>query len=437
MTAPHVGGHAVVVGAGMAGLLAARVLVDAFDRVTVLDRDALPTHGSARKGVPQDRHPHALLEAGRTVLEELFPGFGDTLVDRGGLVLEVGTEARLFDQGGFLAAGHAHRTMYSSSRPLMEAVARQRLAEHDGIRLRGGCQLVDHLTPHGSRVRGVAVHDGESGRQEIPADLVVDATGRGTRTPAWLAEHGFAPPATDEVRIDVGYTTRVLERPDDDRRNYLVPPAAPDTRGGVLLPIESGKWLLTLVGAHGDHPPADPEGFSDFAATLPSPELAEVLADHPAATETASRYRFVAHVRHRYEDLDQLPDGLVPIGDAIASLNPVYGQGMSVAALEALELRESLADGGDDDLPRRFLARAGQVVDGAWRSAVGSDFRFPQTEGTRPPGTDLVNRYLARMVRRAHSDDHLADTFLDAMLMTAPPTTLFRPTTVWRTLRPG
>lgn len=436
MTAPHVAGHAVVVGAGMAGLLAARVLVDAFDRVTVLDRDALPTGGAARKGVPQDRHPHALLEAGRTTLEELFPGFGEALVDRGGLVLDVGTEARVFDQGGFLAEGHADRTLYASSRPLMEHVARRRLEEHDGVRVHAGCQLVDYLTQPGSRVRGVAVHDGETGRRKIPADLVVDATGRGSRTPTWLAEHGFAPPDTDEVRIDVGYTTRVLERPEDDRRNFLIPPAAPDTRGGVLLPIESDRWLLTLVGAHGDHPPTDPEGFAAFAATLPSPVLAEVLADHPPATENPTRYRFVAHVRHRYEDLDRLPDGLVPIGDAIASLNPVYGQGMSVAALEALELREALAD-GDDDLPRRFLARAGQVVEGAWRSAVGSDFRFPQTKGPKPPGTDLVNRYLARLVRRAHADDHLADTFLDAMLMKEPPTTLVRPSTIWRTLRPA
>ncbi len=433
----RVGHHAIVVGAGMAGLLAARVLADAFDRVSVLDRDVVPEDGAVRKGVPQGRHPHALLEGGTVALEELLPGFGPDLVRAGGLELDLGTEARLFDQGGFLAEGTRPRTIYCATRPLIETVVRQRVRQQEGIRLRGGCQLVDYLAPDPSRIRGVVVHTGDGERERIDADLVVDATGRASRTPAWLTEHGYTPPTTDEVRIDVAYTTTTLERPEHDRRNYLIPPAAPDTRGGILLPIESGQWLLTLTGVHGDHPPLEPGAFADFAATLPSPVLSEVLAEHPPVAESTDRYRFVASVRHHYEDLDRFPDGLVPIGDAVASFNPVYGQGLSVAALEALELRHVLVEDGDDDLPRRFLARAGKVVEGAWKNAVGADFRFPQTDGSKPPGTDLVNRYLARMVRRAQSDDRLADAFLDAMLMAAPASSLFRPGTIWRTLRPG
>lgn len=191
---PRVGEHAVVVGASSAGLLAARVLADGFDRVTVLDRDEVPTNGAARKGVLQGRQPHALLEAGKVVLEALFPGFGDAVVDEGGLELDVGTEARLFDQGGFLAEPTTPRTMYGASRPLIEAVVRARLAEHDRVRLRGGCQLVDHVVRGRSRVGGVVVQDGGGAREEIIADLVVDATGRATRTPIWLAEHGFEAP---------------------------------------------------------------------------------------------------------------------------------------------------------------------------------------------------------------------------------------------------
>jgi flavin-dependent dehydrogenase len=433
---PRVGHHAVVVGAGMAGLLAARALIDAFDRVTVLDRDVLPARPGARKGVPQGRHPHALLEAGRATLDDLFSDFSNEVVRAGGLVVGVGTEARQFDRGGFLAPTTTPRTLLSASRPLIEAVTRRRLGTCAGIRLRGACRMVDYLLDGATRIRGVAVHDEQGDLEELGADLVVDATGRASRTAAWLTDHGFAAPRRDEVGIDLGYATRVIERPGDDRRTLLIQADPPDRRGGALVPIESGRWLLTLAGVHGDHPPLEPHGFSEFAATLPSPALARILEAHPPAAQTIERYRFRANVRHRYEDLDRLPDGLIAIGDAIASFNPVYGQGISVAALQSLALHRALLDGGTEDLPRRFFARAGQVVDGAWLMAVGTDFRFPQTRGPKPPGTDLVNRYLARLTRRAQRDHRLADAFFDAMFMTSPATRLLGPATLWRTLRP-
>jgi flavin-dependent dehydrogenase len=271
--------------------------------------------------------------------------------------------------------------------------------------------MVDYLLDGATRIRGVAVHDEQGDLEELGADLVVDATGRASRTAAWLTDHGFAAPRRDEVGIDLGYATRVIERPGDDRRTLLIQAAPPDRRGGALVPIESGRWLLTLAGVHGDHPPLEPHGFSEFAATLPSPALARILEAHPPAAQTIERYRFRANVRHRYEDLDRLPDGLIAIGDAIASFNPVYGQGISVAALQSLALHRALLDGG-------------------------TDFRFPQTRGPKPPGTDLVNRYLARLTRRAQRDHRLADAFFDAMFMTSPATRLLGPATLWRTLRP-
>lgn len=179
----RVGDRAVVVGGSMAGLLAARVLADAYDHVTVVDRDRLPTAPATRKGVPQGRHPHPLLEAGRATLEDLFPGFGAELVRAGGLVVEVGTEARLFDQGGFLAEGSGDRTLHCASRPLIEAMVRRRLADRDGVRLRSGCQLADYLLADvAETVRGVVVQPGR------PAGRSSARTSWSTR-PAGAAAH--------------------------------------------------------------------------------------------------------------------------------------------------------------------------------------------------------------------------------------------------------
>ena len=432
------GGRAVVVGGSMAGLLAARVLADAFESVTVIDRDPLPDEPVARRGVPQGRHVHVLLEAGRATLEDLFPGFGEELIVAGGLVIDLARDFRFYDEGDFLAEGPYRLPMYCASRPLIEWIVRRRVADLDGVDVRGECRFADYLVDGAaSTVDGVAIRDGNADAVEIAADLVVDATGRTSRTPTWLEDHGYPSPRVDEVTVDLAYSTLHLDRPPHDRRGFLVLPPSHGTRGGGVFPAENGRWLMTMAGVHGDHPPTDVEGFADFAASLPVPELRRLLDDHEILSEDIDRYPYTSILRRHYWDLDRFPDGLVVTGDAIASFNPVYGQGMSVAALEAVQLHHTLAAGGRDDLARRFFGRIEGVVDDAWRLAVSADFRFPQTTGPKPPGTDLLNRYLARLTRKAHTDGVLADAFARVITMERRPISLFRPRVLWRVLKPA
>ena len=433
-----IGEHAVVVGASMAGLFATRVLADGFERVTVIDRDPLPDEAVSRKGVPQAHHPHALLEAGRATMEDLFPGYGEDLLSAGGLIVDGATDVKFYDEGDFLADGPQRIPQYVATRPLFEHVARRRLADSDGVHLRSGCQCLEYLVDgDATTVEGVVVRDGDSGREEIPADLVVDATGRTSRTPTWLEEHGYTSPPVDEVQIDVIYSTIAIQRPADERRAIFAPASHPRTRGGVALPVEGDRWLVNIHGMHGDHPPADAEGFADFATNLPISDLKQILETNPQVSEEVKCYPFPSNRRHYYEDLDRFPNGLVVLGDAIASFNPIYGQGMSVAALEALVLHHTFASDGRDDLALRFFERAGEVIDIAWMMAVGADFQFTETTGPKPRGTDLFGRYLSRLTRKAHTNGELRDALYRVIMMEQSPTTLLRPRIIANVLKPN
>jgi 2-polyprenyl-6-methoxyphenol hydroxylase-like FAD-dependent oxidoreductase len=428
--------HAVVIGASMAGMLAARVLADRYSTVTVVDRDPLPDEAVARRGVPQSRQPHGLLEGGRATLEDLFPGYCEALVEAGGVVVDIATELEHYDEGEPLARDPAvtETPMYCATRPLFDFVVRQQLATVEGVELRGSCQFLDYLLD-GDTVRGVRIRDeaGETG--ELAADLVVDATGRASRTPAWLEANGYPRPELDEVRIDLSYATVLLERPSDDRRTMLVPASYPDTRGAVIVPVEGDRWAVNLHGFHGDHPPSDVHGFRTFAADLSTPAVLELLDTHRLVDDEVHQYPIPSSRRYRYDELETFPGGLLVVGDAIASFNPIYAQGITVAALEALSLHHVLAD-GDDALAERFFDRAASVVNLAWSLSVGPDFAFPETEGVHPGGNALVERYMARLLRRAHYDPKLTDTFGRVIGFEQPPTSLFRPAVLWRVLSP-
>lgn len=430
-------GRAVVIGASMAGLLAARVLADWFEEVTVIDKDSLPAGPVARRGVPQGKHPHALLEAGRATLADLFPGYVEDLFSAGAVVTDFASDVQFYGEGGFLAHGPLRMETPSATRPVIEQVTRNHLSKLDGVQMRANCQFTDYLLDGaGTTVEGVKIRkNGEA--SELTAELVVDATGRTSRTPNWLADHGYTPPEVEEVPIDVAYSTTYVERPPDERRTFLVPPAPPITRGGMAAPVEGDRWVVTMNGVHGDIPPTDFEGFSEFADTLPTPEVKHLLDAHAFAADDIEHYPFPSNRRNRYEDLDRFPAGLLVVGDAIASYNPVYAQGISVAALEALVLHQTVAEGGTENLALRFFDRAGAVVDEAWMLSVGTDFAFPQTTGPKPRGTDLVGRYLSRLIRRAHTDGELSDAFVRVMTMERPASSLFRPGVAWRVLKPA
>ncbi|MDS0281626.1 FAD-dependent oxidoreductase [Haloarcula onubensis] len=428
--------RAVVLGAGVGGLLSARVLSDHFERVTVVERDPLPTDPTPRPSVPQGRHPHVLLVAGRETLADLFPGFGTELVRAGGVVTDFNSDVGFYTGGDYLADGPRRIETVGATRPLIELLLRQRVTALDGVDIRPNTQFVDYRsTPDQTRVEGVLVRR-EGDETTLDASLVVDATGRTSRTPEWLDTHGYAPPDLEEVSVDLAYSTTYLERPDRDHRTYIVPPDPPRTRGGMAAPVEDNRWVVNVNGLHGDHPPTETEELVSFLESLPVPELAALAADHDW-TGDVDYYPFPSSRRYRYESLDRFPDGLVVLGDAIASYNPLYGQGMSVAALEALALHHALAAAGDpESLAPRYFDRATAVADVAWRLAVGNDFGFEATTGPRPTGTALVGRYLSRLVDRAHTDPVVAAAFVRVMTLEEPPSRLFRPGVLRRVLGP-
>ena len=426
------GDRAVVLGGGVAGLLAARVLADFFDRVTILERDGEPGLAT-RRGVPQGPHPHVLLEAGRATIEDLFPGVTDELRAAGGQRVDGRTDLHMFAEEGLLAPSAADRVAYFGSRPLYERTLREHVLAVPGVTIDYDTHVITYLTDDEETVTGVTARlDGDV--IERQASLVVDATGRTSRTPAWLASNGMSAPALETARIDLTYATTTIERPAGDRRAFFIQPTPPAARGGTIVPIEGDRWLVTMIGYHGEQPPTDPAGFERFAAELPLDAPGAIL-ESASITEPIVVYPFPANRRYRYDELAAVPPGLVVVGDAMASYNPIYGQGMSVAALEAVQLGHTLSEGADD-VGRRFFERASTLVDVAWLLAVGADVRFPETTGQRPRGMALFNRYLAQLVRGAHSDGRLSDDFYAVINLERPPSSLIGPRVLWRVMRP-
>jgi 2-polyprenyl-6-methoxyphenol hydroxylase-like FAD-dependent oxidoreductase len=434
-----IGKRAVVLGASMAGLTAARVLADAYERVTVLERDALPATAAHRKGVPQSRHAHGLLAAGRVSLEELFPGLTDELVANGALSGDLQTQTRWYNHGLRLCPGPSDLQGIALSRPLLEGCIRERVRALPNVRVVDRCHAAGLVpTPDRRRVRGVRVIRRVDGSAEevLEADLVVDATGRGSRSPVWLEELGYPRPAEDEVRIGVAYASRVYRRRRDhlDGDSGVVVAATPDQpRGGAMLAMEGDRWVVTLNGYLGQRPPADPDGFVAFAAGLPAPDIFEVISDAEPLGEVLPA-RYPASVRRRYERQGRFPDGYLVTGDAVCSFNPVYGQGMSVAALEALALRECLRAGPATGLARHFFAKMAPIVDIPWGIAVGADLRFPSIQGARTAKIRLVNAYLARFHLAAATDPILGRAFLRVVNLTDRPEGLLRPAIALRVL---
>ncbi|MDG6105189.1 FAD-dependent monooxygenase [Dactylosporangium aurantiacum] len=425
---------AVVLGASIAGLLAARALSETFDTVTVLDRDDL-TGSGARKGVPQGRHAHMLFARGREILEELFPGLTDELVAAGALTVDIHAGFAWHNGPAPMARAASDLVVLAVSRPALEDYLRARVGKLPNVRLRGGLEATGLLHEAGTVTGARVVPLGPGGATEaLPADLVVDATGRGNRGPTWLAELGYAPPEQDSVMAGVVYATREYERAPlpGGTLGVLTGVTPRYPFGAALLPMEGDRWILTLAGLGDDVPPTDEEGFAAYATRLPIADLAEVV--HRSRPLTPPRpFRVPASVRRRYERIGRHPEGFVAFGDAICAFNPIYGQGMTVAALEALELRAALRD-GLAGLPRRFYARASTVIDTPWDMAVGGDLAFPSVPGRRTAKVRFFNWYIARLLRAAETSPEVAVAFHRVVNLTAPPQTLFAPAVLRRVL---
>ncbi len=435
--APAGTGHAVVMGAGMAGLAVAKALTAGFERVTIVDRDRLPVGTDHRPGVPQDRHLHLLLPSGVEALETLFPGLLEELC-AGGATAGDTDRIRMCLNGHRLAPAHTGHRVVFASRPFVEAHVRRRVCEERRISVRDNVRIVGlAVSDDRGRVEGVELAASNGGDPEVlPAEVVVDCTGRRSPVPSWLAELRHRPPEVEELDVQVRYATRRYELPDgvlDGDHHVLVGPTPAGPRGGAMTYVEDGTWLVTLFAMAGDRAPADGASFERFAEELPIPDIHEAIGAGRAIDDPAP-YRFPANRRLRYERLDDLPGGLLVAGDAVCSFNPIYGQGMSVAAMEA-QLLQARLRAGTCPSARAWFRDVATVIDTAWQLAIGSDLAVEAVEGRRPLSTRILNRYLARLQAAATDDPRLTSRLTRVVGLVDPPSRLLWPTTVASVVR--
>ncbi len=427
--------HAVVIGASMGGLAAARALAGHFDRVTVVDRDVIPEIAEPRKGVPQSRHAHALLGGGAQAIETLFPGILEEMVAAGAPLLDF-NDGRWHQAGGYRAPSNMDRKVVGGSRPFIESHLRRRVRDLPNVLIETEV-TVDGFAHEAGEVRGIRVH-GADGPRTLMADLVVDCSGRASRAPQWLQELGYAAPEVAEVRCDVRYGTVVLRRtPTDLDAAFAIAIESPPygKRSGFLLPIEGDRWIATIAACFGASAPVDLESFGTLAATLPSPELYDVFRNAEVIGDVMT-HRLASSRRYRYERTKDAPTGFLALGDSICSFNPIYGQGMSSAVMQAVALDGSLATVGNSaQLAPTFYKRAAKVIDIPWQIAAGSDLAYPEAEGPRPLATPLLNRYMKRALLAAQVSPDVNTALLLVQNLMAAPSTLMRPAMVRKVLR--
>ena len=430
----------------MAGLLTAQALSAHCAQVTIVERDSLPPNATNRPGVPQGEHLHVLLPGGQQAMERLLPGFSDELVAAGAVEIAAPTEILWLSPAGWMDRFPPRHRMISATRPLIEWCTRRRVLATPGVALLDG-RAVDGLLPgsDGNSVSGVRLNgdaaDGAGG--VLRADLVVDATGRRSRLPDWLDRLGFERPAETRIDASLSYASRIYRRPRgarDWKAAFLQAQPPVTGRMGVMFEVEDDRLLLTVQGVGGDHPPRDEAGFLDFTRSLRSTVIYETIRDAEPLTPIVG-FANTANRRRHYERLRRWPERLLAVGDTACAFNPVYGQGMSVAALTADRLDTALAgrDGRSLDgfAPRfrRDVAAAGRA---AWMIATGDDLRYPTTTGaTAGKALRMQHRYLDRVMAAATDDERAMAAITDALFLLARPESLFRPSVMWRAVRHG
>jgi 2-polyprenyl-6-methoxyphenol hydroxylase-like FAD-dependent oxidoreductase len=429
--------HAIVIGGGLAGLLATRVLADHFDRVTMIERDGITRDAEPRKGVPQGHHVHGLLARGKEILTQLFPGLIPALLAGGAVSGDMGRDFRWHHYGVWKVHFDSGIGCMLFTRPFLESQIAERVSQLSKVRILQG--TVDGLVVDSdhNEVTGVRIRPQFGDSSVLAADLTVDASGRGSRTPQWLAALGYATPSVSTVKVNVMYASRFY-RPGPGTRDLkalLISPHAPDKKMAAIFAVEGNRWLVTLGGLHGVHPPTDEAGYLEFARSLPVPDVHQAISVAEPLTPIMT-HNFHTNTRRHYDRLKSFPERFLVMGDALCSFNPIYGQGMTVSAREALALDEVLRERNDfHGLPARFHYKIVDIVDSAWGPTIGEDFRHKEAVGERPAGMSLIHWYTGRIHERCARDVTLALAFYRVMHMIDPPAALLRPSVMARALR--
>jgi 2-polyprenyl-6-methoxyphenol hydroxylase-like FAD-dependent oxidoreductase len=405
------GHHAIVIGGSLAGLMTAAVLADHFDRVTVFERDLIEDCPVLHKSVPQGNHVHALLLGGQNVMSSLYPGFTEELKRLGAVRFRPGVDVVFYGPSGKGYNGTQSvkepRDLgfegHIMSRGLLEYHVRRRTAAIANVRLEMDAPI-EGLVHDSGRVRGVR-RKRAAGTETIEADLVADTGGRSSHASRWLAEMGVQAPENTTIGVDFAYTSTKYRKPDLDHEAepllLVGGPPPQHTRAAGLFEIENRTWHVSLAGRFGDYPPTDEAGFLDFAKALPSPRLYELIKNAERIADI-THHRFPTSIWRHYERLQDFPAGFLILGDAMCSFNPVYGQGMSSAALQARALQELLCGRaaqarGLDGLASAFFPKAAEAISAPWTLAANFDFAYPQTRGERPQGLAEGAGYFAAL----------------------------------------
>ena len=426
---------AVVIGGSVGGLLAGLVLADVFDHVLLVERGELPDTPEPRAGVPQGLHAHGLLAGGLEALELLLPGLRRELEDGGCPSGDNLRDAAWIFSGRRLALGDSGVLGMTVARPVLEHAIRRRVTRRPNVHIRAGARVTG-LVYDAGRILGLRAALGAGVEETILADLVVDASGRNSELPEWLTALGLDGPRIEEIALPTHYVSRTYARRPHHLNGGIAlavvsDPAVP--RGGIALALDDERWIVSQYALGGERPPQNHVGFVDFARTLASPALAEILEDSEPLSETRT-LRFPSSIRRHYGSMRDFPNGLLVCADALASFNPTFGQGITVAAKEAVVLRELCTRVPLAELGKVFLRSVAPIVDVAWSASAGRLFLYPGVIGRPTLKMRLANAYLPRVVATAHDDAEVATALLAVLNFLSPPSRLFAPGIMLRVL---
>ncbi|PTL84523.1 NAD(P)/FAD-dependent oxidoreductase [Vitiosangium sp. GDMCC 1.1324] len=425
--------HAVVIGGSIGGCIAAQVLSSAFERVTLIEKDNFEDEVVDRRSVPQEKHVHLLLLRGKQLMEEFFPGLLADLTQAGAESADQGHDVKCFQQGSWRYRFRTGIDAHYCSRGLLDNLVRHRIRRNERITVVSNTRVQGlQIRRHEGlpQVHGVLL-DGAAPVKELAADLVVDVSGRGSRMSEWLAKAELGEVRKVLVETRLGYASRIYRRRPEFANRWkvmLVLPTSPRNRSmGVISPIEGDRWLVTTGGWFGEFPKSDPNEFLNFLGKLPAPDIHEVIREAEPLSDVAC-FGIPGSQRRYYEELPVWPQGLLVMGDALCSLNPLYSQGMTICALEADVLKQRVSDWLQGRVTTGVIqSMMAKAMEPAWNVAVAEDMRFPETQGQRSLGLKFQHWYGAGVSALANSHRLTLQTQVGVINLVVPPKELFRP----------
>lgn len=426
---------AIVIGGGIAGMLCARVLSDFADEVLILEKELLPEDFTSRKGVPQGFHNHTLLDSGKKILNEYFPGFSDDLEALGNVTVDQTADLKWYHHGVWKFRKPTGLRMNIQSRWHTEGLIRQRLKKVDHISW--AQKKVDDLVIENDKIAGV-ICNGE----KIDADLVVDGSGQSTNIRQWLQNHNYPAPPELRIKIDLKYTSYLYKRNPEDKLDWkalaIYPEAPKGNRSGVLFPIMDNEfgpcWLVTAVGRNGEYPGSSHEEFIEFLKGLDQPDIYDCVSQWELASEKGHHTGFKENIRTYFDHMLKYPSGLLPCGDSFGRINPIYGQGMSIAAIESEILQKTLNETNDlKTLTSLYLKRTGCFFDIPWFLVTCEDWRYPNVPG-RSKEIKLINWYTGKLHKLCGRDKQVVSEMYNVLHFNKKPIALFKPSIVFKAL---